>query len=64
MENPSTSISISTPKRKKVYKRKGLGHRKRMPSTHSHRQTTPLPPILHLFSTNPQEHPSRRTRKG
>jgi hypothetical protein len=46
-----------------VYKGKDLVTGTTMPSTHSHRQTTPLPPILHLFSTNPQEHPRRRTKK-
>jgi hypothetical protein len=49
---------------KKVYKGRDLVTGTTRPSTHSHRQTTPLPLTLHLFSTNPQEHPGRRTRKG
>jgi hypothetical protein len=45
MENPSTSISISTQKRKKVYKGRDL-------VTENNKAIHPFPSTDHFFATN------------
>jgi hypothetical protein len=61
-ENLPTSISISTPKGKKVYKRKDMVTGTTMPSIPSHRHTIPLTTNSPPFYTKLQEHPEERDR--
>jgi hypothetical protein len=62
-ENPPTSISFSTPNGKRCIKEGTMSQEQQAHPPTPIDRTPPLPPTLHLFSTNHQEHPRTPRKK-